>query len=133
MDDTIIPHVVKDQEIHALRAANTAFEAAQHMEKYNLAAIVVVNDRGTLVGIATERDITRRIVAADRDPKQTSVAEFMTPNPDTLRPSDTAKEALRRMQAGRYRHLPVVDHGNVVGMVSMRDLYETIYRAVVKN
>jgi CBS domain-containing protein len=130
MEMTIVPHVVKDQEVHALREANTAYEAAQHMSKYNLAAIVVVDETGSLIGIVTERDITRRIVADGLDPESTLLTDIMTSAPDTLMPSDRASEVLRRMQERRYRHLPVVHGGQVVGMASMRDLYEVAYQGL---
>lgn len=133
MGPTIIPDVVQDQEIHALREANTAFEAAQHMTKYNSGAIVVVSEGGLLVGIVTERDITRRIVAVDLNANDAPLSEIMTRNPDTLAPEDTAATALRLMQERHYRHMPVVRDGKVIGMVSMRDLYGTAYRSLLES
>ena len=110
MELTIVPHVVKDQEVHALREANTAYEAAQHMNKYNLAAIVVVDETGALIGIVTERDITRRVVSDGLDPATTALSDIMTHSPDTVTPQDTASDALRRMKERRYRHLPSLSH-----------------------
>ena len=76
-----------------------------------------------LVGIVTERDMTVRVVAAGLDADTTPVGEVMTTDPDTLAPNDTASDAIRMMKSRNYRHLPVVDGGTVVGMVSVRDLY----------
>ena len=60
------------------------------------------------------------------DPKKTTIDKIMTANPDTVRPDDSALEALEIMRVRHYRHLPVVDEGKVVGMVSVRDLYEVM-------
>jgi CBS domain-containing protein len=88
----------------------------------------MVGEGTTLTGIFTERDLAFKIVAAGRDPDKVRLAEVMTKNPDTLRPDDTAHDALQRMSKGGYRHLPVVDGGKVVGMVSTRDIYGAVLR-----
>ena len=64
-----------------------------------------------------------RVVAEGRDFDETTVAEVMTPDPDTIGSDTMAIEALRLMQDGGYRHLPVVDDGRVLGVVSRRDFY----------
>ncbi|NJM91104.1 MAG: CBS domain-containing protein, partial [Myxococcales bacterium] len=61
--------------------------------------------------------------ADGHDPDQTTLADVMTANPDTIAPTATAIEALRRMDDGGYRHLPIVEHGRVVGIVSRRDFH----------
>jgi CBS domain-containing protein len=60
------------------------------------------------------------------DPGKTALGSVMTPNPDTVGPGDTALEALQRMSERGYRHLPVVDDGRLVGIVSIRDLYAAV-------
>jgi CBS domain-containing protein len=92
------------------------------MTEHDISAIMIVAADRTLVGIVTERDITRRIVAARLDPGQTRLAEIMTENPETVAPGDSASYALRLMQVRKCRHLPVIDEGRVVGLVSLRDL-----------
>jgi len=123
MQRRIIPDVVKRQTISSLKTENTAYEAATMMVKANIGAVVILDGKDRLIGIVTERDMTRRIVAKGLDPKQTRLADIMTKNPDTLAPDDSAVDALELMQARNYRHLPVVEGGKCVGMVSVRDLY----------
>jgi CBS domain-containing protein len=67
--------------------------------------------------------MVNRVVAEGRDPDSTTLAEVMTANPDTIAPQATAIDALRRMQDGGYRHLPVVERGRLVGIVSRRDFF----------
>ena len=120
MNRKIIPEVVHDQTLLHLPATATVREAACAMRTRHVGAVLVVGgDR--LEGIFTERDMVNRVVAEGLDPDGTKLAEVMTKNPDTVRPNDTALVALRRMQDGGYRHLPVVDNGHLVGIVSRRD------------
>jgi CBS domain-containing protein len=67
--------------------------------------------------------MTYRVVAEGRDPDKTSAREVMTPDPDTVSPDTTAIDALRLMQDGGYRHLPVVDGRSVLCVVSRRDFF----------
>ncbi len=126
MAQSIIPDVVSEQILRCLGPDASALEAATSMTEHDISAIMIVADEDRLIGIVTERDITRRIVAAGRDPGETRLAEIMTENPETVAPSGSASYALRLMQARKCRHLPVVDEGRVVGVVSLRDLRTSI-------
>ena len=122
MTRKIVPDVINDQTLACVSPADTARSAAKLMRERKVAAVLVMEvDR--LVGIITERDMTSRIIAADRDADATKCREIMTANPDTLSPNDTAADAIHMMRSRNYRHLPVVDGLKVVGMVSVRDLY----------
>ena len=123
---TIVPDVVKGQDMVDLPASATALQAARLMVDRDTAAVVILDDAGQLIGIVTERDLTRRVLAQGRDPATTSLESIMTRNPDTLSPLDSALDALELMNVRRFRHLPVVDGSKVVGMVSIRDLYATV-------
>jgi CBS domain-containing protein len=92
------------------------------MRKHNIGAVPIVEDE-SLKGILTVNDMTYRVIAEGRDPDRTCVKEVMTPDPDTVSPDTTVIDALRLMQDGGYRHLPVVDGRRVVGVVSRRDFY----------
>jgi CBS domain-containing protein len=129
----IIPDIVNDQKLSVLSKQNTAREAAKQMAEKDIAAIVVTDDGGKLLGIVTERDLTRRVIAGNRDADKVTVGEIMTGNPDTLAPRDSALDALELMRTRKYRHLPVVDDGRVVGMVSIRDLYAAVKTALEKD
>jgi CBS domain-containing protein len=118
----IVPDVIGDQVLQKVSPRDTVRQAACLMRDRKIAAVLVL-DLERLVGIVTERDMTVRVVAAGLDPDTTPVRDVMTADPDTLAPSDTASDAIRMMKSRNYRHLPVVDHGHVMGMVSVRDLY----------
>ena len=119
----IVPDVIGKQSLVIVSADMTVREAAKMMHTNNIGA-VMVGEGETLTGIFTERDLAFKVVAAGRDPDTVRLAEVMTRNPDTLRPEDSAHDALQRMSKHRYRHLPVVDDsGRVIGMVSIRDIY----------
>ena len=120
MSRKIIPEVVHDQDLLQLPSSATVREAARRMRTRDVGAVLVVSGE-RLEGIFTERDVVNRVVAEGLDPDGTTLATVMTTNPDTIAPTDTAITALRRMQDGGYRHLPVVDHGHLVGIVSRRD------------
>jgi CBS domain-containing protein len=83
---------------------------------------ILVCDGDRLRGIFTERDLLARVVAAGCDPAQTRLAEVMTPDPETIEGAESVIEAVRRMDEGCYRHLPVLEGGSIVGVVSMRDV-----------
>lgn len=118
----IIPDVVRDQTLYKLAPSASARDAAKVMGANKVSGVLVVEGE-RLVGIFTERDLTARVVASGRDPDATKLSEVMTPRPDVLAPDESALNALEMMRMRHYRHLPVVDKGKVVGMVSIRDLY----------
>lgn len=82
---------------------------------------VIVCEGSSVTGIFTERDLVRA-VSADSDLQTCSVSEWMTPNPDSVSPSEPCQAAFIRLMGAGYRHIPVLDEGKLVGMVSMRDL-----------
>jgi len=98
----------------------TVSAAAKLMAKKNVGAIMVVeNER--LVGIFTERDALVRVMAQDRDAKATLLADVMTTTPQTVDPSKTFGSALLMMYENGFRHVPVVEEGKVIGIVSSRN------------
>jgi CBS domain-containing protein len=121
----IVPDLVRDQMLTELHPATTVREAARMMAERNIGAVMVCQDH-TLIGIFTERDVTKRVVAQGRDPVTTRLSEVMTANPDTVGPDEPPHRALELMRERGYRHLPVVSNGRVVGMCSIRDLYAAI-------
>jgi len=98
----------------------TVLDAALAMKHQGKGALLVV-DGTRLIGIFTERDALIRVIAAGRDPRTTRLAEVMTPQPETLHPDEPFLKALRIMHSRGFRHLPVVEHGRAVGVVSARD------------
>jgi CBS domain-containing protein len=91
------------------------------MRNRRVGAVLVTEDDQRLVGIFTGRDAVHRVLAEGKSPERTTLAEVMTPGPDTMPLGKAAIEALRLMEDGRYRHLPIVEGGKVVGIVSRFD------------
>ncbi len=122
MPRRIIPDVIRGQQVVYLGVQATAREAAKLMRKNNVGAVLFIEDEA-LKGILTVNDMTYRVIAEGLDPDKTLLGEVMTPDPDTVSSDTTAIDALRLMQDGDYRHLPVVDGGRVLGLVSRRDFH----------
>jgi len=95
-------------------------DAARLMATKNAGAIMVVED-GHLVGIFTERDAVFRVVARGLDPKTTPLAAVMTAAPRTIGPNETFGSALLTMHENGFRHMPVVENGAPIGIVSSRN------------
>jgi CBS domain-containing protein len=101
----------------------TVRAAALLMTEHRIGAAVVLDERGALVGIVSERDIVMRVVARKADPDTTLVSAIMTKEVRTARDSDSPESAMQTMSVGHFRHLPIVDEkGVVVGVLSVRDL-----------
>lgn len=125
---SIIPDVVSGQTIRSLPRDAMVAEAARLMAEHDISSVLVVDRGAALAGIVTERDLVRRVVAVGRDAAHTRVEEIMTAAPTTLGADDSPFDALDRMRKHRVRHLPIVDGRGVVGVVSMRDLRQSIGR-----
>jgi CBS domain-containing protein len=125
MQRQIVPDVVSEQTLVGLAPTASVLEAASMMRDRHIGAILVM-DQGKLLGIFTERDMVCRVVAERLDPETTVLRDVMTPDPDTLTPNQQAGEALEMMGRRGYRHLPVVRDGNVIGIVSVRDLFAAV-------
>lgn len=116
----IIPDVIGKQQLLELPETASVRDAAVRMRDRQVGAVLIT--RGSnLDGIFTERDVLNRVVAAGRDPDRTPLSEVMTRDPQTIGPDELAVDALRYMCEGGYRHLPVVENGQLVGIVSRRD------------
>lgn len=100
-------------------------EAVKIMNEENIGAVVVL-DGDKLAGIFTERDVLRRVVAVCQDPASTPVKQVMTHEVACVKPETPFGEALVLVNRKGCRHLPVVDHKKVVGLISVRDLINTL-------
>ena len=112
--------IIENQKPVTASAEITVAAAARLMKEQRVGAILVVRD-GELAGIFTERDALYRVVAEGRDPAATRVADVMTANPRTIAPDRPFGHALHLMYEGGFRHVPVVDNGRPLGVVSARD------------
>ena len=96
-------------------------DAVRCMAERRVGAVLVV-DEGRLVGIFSERDLLRRVVAAGRDPAETPLRDVMTPDPVTATPQEASAKAIATMRVKGCRHLPILQGGQVVDTISIRDL-----------
>ena len=93
------------------------------MAERQVGSILVTDDSGRLIGIFTARDGTNRVLAKGKDAKTTRLGDVMTSNPTTMTSRMTAVEAFKLMREGGFRHVPVVDGGELKGVVSRGDFH----------
>jgi len=116
---------VKPSRVISVRPEQTVLEAIKILAQENIgAAIVMSGDR--IAGIISERDYTRKIVLKGRSSDTTKVEEIMTPNVIVVSPRTKTRECMQLMTEKNFRHLPVVEEGRCIGMVSIRDIVSDI-------
>ncbi len=115
----------KGKEVWQISPTATVFEAIAEMADRGVGALLVVSE-GDLVGIISERDYARKVILQGRSSQHTTVEEIMTPSPITVTPEYTVAECMKIMTLRRIRHLPVLEHGAIRGVVSIGDLVNAI-------
>ena len=113
--------IVKNQVPVTLPPDATVRDACQCMRDRRVGAVLVTEADQRLLGIFTGRDAVHRVLAEGMSAARTKLAAVMTRDPDTMPPGKSAIEALRLMEYRRYRHVPIVNDGKVVGIVSRFD------------
>jgi CBS domain-containing protein len=113
--------LIKDQQTYQAELGHTVLQAVQAMVEHNIGAVPVVH-KGRLVGIFSERDLMSRVVAEGRDPRSTCMAEVMTDDPLTISTTEDVETCMALMRRHSFRHLPVCHEGQLIGMVSLRDI-----------
>lgn len=103
----------------------TVFEALQLMAEKDVGGVLVVSG-GRLEGIFTERDYARKVILHGRASKDTKIDALMTPNVCTVTPSHTVEDVMSIMTDNRFRHLPVVERGHLVGIVTIGDVVKAM-------
>jgi CBS domain-containing protein len=111
----------KGSAVHSVASTITVAEAVAEMNKKRIGCIVII-DEGRIAGIFTERDVLRRVVGADVDPKTTLVGDVMTRNVHTIPPGTTVEETMALFAERRCRHIPVVDRERLCGLISIGDI-----------
>ena len=117
--------LIRDMMVQAVKTVeenSTVAEAAKLMSQHNIGALIVMNAIREPAGIFTERDLLKRVVAHDLDPKTTQISKVMTPKFVCVQTSDELKDLPELMIQGNFRHLPVVEGRKLVGMLSIRDI-----------
>jgi CBS domain-containing protein len=115
----------KEHEIWSVRPDDTVFDAVKQMADKEAGALLVM-DGNKLVGIVTERDYARKIILEGKSSKHVTVSEVMTRKVLCATPERTVDECMALMTDSRTRHLPVVDHKRVVGVISIGDLVKAM-------
>ncbi len=107
-------------------------EALRQMRDNRVRSVLVIDD-GVLVGIVTQGDCAIRVLLPGLDAKQTPVRQVMTTNPVTIKPDDPLEGCMAMMAARGFRHLPVMDAGKVVGVISIGDIVKDVIRGLERN
>ena len=123
--------VIKDRELPSVQTGATVRDACHVLDRYNVGALVVL-DGEWLLGVLSERDIIRKCLGQDRRSDETTVDEVMTADPKTVTASEGLNDALAHMTDGRFRHMPVMEDGRCIGLLSIRDI-PTEYRMMYER
>ena len=115
----------KPRDIWNVAPDDSVYDALQLMADKNIGAVLVMDDKH-LVGLLSERDYARKLILANRASRDTAVRDVMTTRVAYVAPSKEVEECLALMTDKRFRHLPVMDEGRVVGLVSIGDLVKAI-------
>ena len=118
----------KGPQVWSVTGDAMVFDAIQFMAEKNIGALPVM-DGNRLVGIVSERDYTRKIILKGKSSKKTPVKEIMSRQVVVATPSDTAEDCMRIMTEKHIRHLPVMEDGEMVGMISIGDLVNWVISA----
>jgi CBS domain-containing protein len=113
--------LITNQQTYQAEMSQTVLETVRAMVEHNIGAVPVVHN-GKLVGIFSERDLMKRVVAEGCDPRSTCLAEVMTDDPLTINMNEELENCLMLMRRHSFRHLPVCHDGQLVGIVSLRDI-----------
>ena len=122
---------LQDRTLASVPLGTTIREAALVLDRFNIGAVVVL-DGPHLAGILSERDVIRRCVAQDGNPATTLVDAVMTAAPETVEAGAGMADAIARMSAGGFRHLPVLEARACIGILSIRDI-PTEYRMMYER
>ena len=115
----------KGYDIWAVAPESAVLDALKLMADKNIGAVLVI-DHGNLVGILSERDYARKVVLREKASRNTPVREIMTERVVCVHPSRPVEECLALMTSGHLRHLPVVEDGRLIGVISIMDVVKTI-------
>ena len=113
--------LIKSQDTYQAEMGHTVLQTVRAMVERNIGAVPVIHG-DKLVGIFSERDLMRRVVAEGRDPRSTCMAEVMTDDPLAVGTGEDLETCMTLMRRHGFRHLPVCHEGHLVGIVSLRDI-----------
>ena len=131
-DIATVGQLLADKNTHVIsvRPEDTLRQAVEILSEKRIGALVVTDDAGDLRGILSERDIVRKLAETPGQTLPQQVAENMTREVQTCAPDDALISVLRRMTDGRFRHMPVIDHGKLCGMITIGDVIQYRLRSL---
>ena len=115
----------KGGEIWSVTSSATVISALQTMAEKNIGALLVI-DEGKLVGILSERDYARKVALKGKVSKDTAVREIMTERVLYVRPDESIEDCMALMTEKHFRHLPVIDNGVILGLISIGDVVRIV-------
>ena len=116
----------KGRAIYSIDARRTVHDAIEQMVNYDVAALVVTDEKSELAGIVTERDVAKKVVLRDRSPKLVSVKEVMTREVVSVRDETPTSACMDIMSQKDFHHLPVIDRNKPVAVVTAGDLFKFV-------
>ncbi len=116
-----VKDLIKNRETFTVQQHQTVLEVAKFLVEHNIGAVPVLHDK-KLVGIFSERDIMKRVVAEARDPRTTKVSDIMTKGPVTVTPETSVEDCMLLMRDHNCRHLPICQDNALWGLISLRDV-----------
>lgn len=111
----------KGNAVYSVSPDNSVYDALEMLEERNLGCLVVV-DNGKLIGIFTERDYARKVILKGKSSKETYVRDIMTERPIVVTPNSSIEQCMQLMTEKFIRHLPVLENGQLIGVISIGDL-----------
>jgi CBS domain-containing protein len=115
----------KDRKIHSVTPKTSVFEALELMAQKDISAVLVLEGEN-LVGIFTERDYARKLILHGRSSRESLIGELMTANLQTISPAQTVEDVMALMTEYHFRHLPVVERGKLLGIITIGDAVRTV-------
>jgi CBS domain-containing protein len=112
----------RDERVYTIPQGSSILDAARMMNEHHIGSLIATDTFGDVSGIVSERDILTRVVASERSPTETIVSDVMTSDLISCTPATPIAQAKDMMRQKRIRHLPVIDNGSLVGMISIGDL-----------
>lgn len=117
---------VKGSDVYSVRPTDSVYDVIHLMKEKGVGALLVVDGDGGVAGIVSERDVARKVSLLEKPVRGTLVGEIMTEKVTAGSPADTVQESMAVMTDHRIRHLPILQDGRVVGMISIGDLVKAV-------
>jgi CBS domain-containing protein len=112
----------KGNVVFSVAPTVTVYKAIEFMSQKNIGGLLITDEQGKLRGLFTEREYARKLILKGKSSKDTLIEEIMTENPATVSPEDSIEDCMKTMTNRFIRHLPVVDGGELVGVISIGDV-----------